>query len=187
MERKTIQARMQQRIDTLAAWEDANPVLLEGEMGIVSENTALYKVGDGVTPWKDLPFRGFAGSVTQEQGESTADVMSQAAVTAAIAGLKKKTLVNVVDSTADTDRSIRPNVYYRWGEPLTSLEITLEVPEDPAILNNYMFEFTAAQDGCALTVHSELKWAQGEVLQPEPGKTYQVSIIHGLAVFMSFE
>ena len=38
-------------------WETINPILREGEPGF---DTTLkkQKIGDGVTPWKDLPFQG---------------------------------------------------------------------------------------------------------------------------------
>jgi len=48
------------RRDTAAQWEAINPVLLDGEIGIVRNaiggEESLWKIGDGVTPWNDLPF-----------------------------------------------------------------------------------------------------------------------------------
>lgn len=50
------------RRDTAANWESVNPVLEEGEMGIVSETLAdgseqvLFKIGDNKRRWKDLPY-----------------------------------------------------------------------------------------------------------------------------------
>lgn len=41
------------RRDTDAQWIAENPVLAEGELGIAID-TLAYKVGDGVTPWRDL-------------------------------------------------------------------------------------------------------------------------------------
>ena len=58
MAKKIISARMQQRQDTRAAWEAANPVLLKGEIGFLSDDLTRYKVGDGVTEWNRLPYRG---------------------------------------------------------------------------------------------------------------------------------
>ena len=58
---------MQQRQDTRAAWEAANPVLLKGEIGFLSDDLTHYKVGDGVTEWNRLPYRGSGsggGSIT---------------------------------------------------------------------------------------------------------------------------
>ena len=90
MAKKIISARMQQRQDTRAAWEAANPVLLDGELGLVSDDQGLYKMGDGVTPWNGLPYRGFDGSIVQEPGSSTRSVMSQAAVTAQLSELGRQ-------------------------------------------------------------------------------------------------
>lgn len=61
MAKKIIKARIKQRTDTQANWAAYNPVLLEGELGLVTDDKNLYKVGDGVTAWNDLPFRGFDG------------------------------------------------------------------------------------------------------------------------------
>lgn len=90
MAKKIISARMQQRQDTRAAWEAANPVLLEGELGIVNDDPGLYKMGDGVTPWNGLPYRGFDGNIVQETGSSSRSVMSQAAVSQSLETLRKK-------------------------------------------------------------------------------------------------
>jgi hypothetical protein len=85
MTKQVIQARVRQRTDTAANWAAANPVLLLGELGIISDNPDQYKVGDGVTPWNLLPVRGFDGNVTQQEGNNSNWVMSQKAVTEALA------------------------------------------------------------------------------------------------------
>ena len=49
-------ARFTQLIHTTAEWEEKkNFVLLKGEIGIESTNNKM-KVGDGITPWKDLSY-----------------------------------------------------------------------------------------------------------------------------------
>ena len=44
-----IHARIQESVYTKAEWEAANPVLLKGEKGFVSDDPNLFKIGDGVT------------------------------------------------------------------------------------------------------------------------------------------
>jgi hypothetical protein len=46
--------RIQFRNDTAANWSAANPVLMQGELGLESD-TRFYKIGDGLTPWNALP------------------------------------------------------------------------------------------------------------------------------------
>lgn len=66
---KILNTRLRLKYDTLANWTAANPVLLEGEVGVVSvplasETTVgqvvkpaiLFKVGDGTTPFETLPW-----------------------------------------------------------------------------------------------------------------------------------
>lgn len=84
MAKKIIKAHMKQRRDTKANWASVNPVLLDGELGIVSDDPNLYKVGDGATAWNDLPFRGFDGTLVHHTGTSATAVMSQKAVTDAL-------------------------------------------------------------------------------------------------------
>lgn len=55
MAEKTINARIQCKIDTAENWKTNNPVLLVGELGVESD-TKLIKVGDGTTSWTSLPY-----------------------------------------------------------------------------------------------------------------------------------
>jgi hypothetical protein len=45
--------KIQFRRDTAANWSAANPVLSEGELGLVTD-TMTYKIGDGITAWNSL-------------------------------------------------------------------------------------------------------------------------------------
>ena len=40
---------------TAARWAEVNPILEQGEPGYVYDQNRL-KIGDGVTPWNDLPY-----------------------------------------------------------------------------------------------------------------------------------
>lgn len=52
-----VSTRIAQRIDTLANWESADPILLSGELAIVStEVQTLFKVGNGTSSFTQLPF-----------------------------------------------------------------------------------------------------------------------------------
>lgn len=53
--------RIQLRRDTSANWALNNPILLSGEIGYET-NTTYIKIGDGTTPWNDLPY--WTGGVT---------------------------------------------------------------------------------------------------------------------------
>lgn len=57
MTKTIIKAQMKQRIDTEDNWKAKNPVLLNGELGLISGDPR-YKIGNGTSPWNDLPFRG---------------------------------------------------------------------------------------------------------------------------------
>ena len=53
--------RIQIRRDPSSLWTMHNPVLAEGEPGFETD-TGRFKIGDGVTPWNDLPYA--SGTVT---------------------------------------------------------------------------------------------------------------------------
>ena len=69
--------RIQFRRDYLAQWRKINPVLLEGELGLVLDEPNKYKVGDGINAWNNLPLRGFNGNVANNVGDSEDSVISQ--------------------------------------------------------------------------------------------------------------
>lgn len=72
--------RVLQRRDTAANWAAANPILAEGELGIVTD-TKGYKIGDGVTHWNDLAYPSNPTQVVDNVGTSTTAAISQRAVT----------------------------------------------------------------------------------------------------------
>ena len=52
--------RIQLRQDDRLAWLVNNPTLADGEMGI-EKDTRQFKIGDGVTKWRDLEYGGLRG------------------------------------------------------------------------------------------------------------------------------
>jgi hypothetical protein len=81
----TIKARWQQRGKTAAEWASSNEVLLVREQGLETD-TGRQKVGDGVTPWNSLPYRGpeTVDAATAAQG-ALADTAVQPADLAPVA------------------------------------------------------------------------------------------------------
>lgn len=67
------------RRDTAANWAAVNPILAEGELGIVTD-TKGYKIGDGVTRWNDLEYPANPTQVVNELGDSETTAISQKAV-----------------------------------------------------------------------------------------------------------
>lgn len=64
----TFSKRIQLRRNTDANWAAANPVLLEGELGIeIDASRNRIKIGDGSTAWNDLPY--FLDAREEEVGD----------------------------------------------------------------------------------------------------------------------
>lgn len=71
--------RFQLRRDSLERWESLNPILLEGEIGLVLD-TKSFKIGDGIHNWNDLDYSSDP-TILQELGDSESAVISQKGVT----------------------------------------------------------------------------------------------------------
>lgn len=70
-------SRIQFRRDTAANWEKNNPLLMQGEIGLILDSPNLYKMGDGSTEWNNLPISGFNGNILEELGNDANAVISQ--------------------------------------------------------------------------------------------------------------
>ena len=202
MAKKIIQAQMQQRRDTAAQWAAKNPVLLDGELGVVTDNPNSYKMGDGVTAWNDLPLRGFDGNIVQELGDSATSVMSQKAITEQVAKQNEKLaqLDQEWNAIKNADFTLNPNIekvvltesevtlepgkYYTWETPMAYLDIALIPPTLPNYVGKYIFSFT-----CPLNAPTYLNLPVGMVWNGVPdfkaGDTYLVFIYDNIAIFFA--
>lgn len=70
--------KIQLRRDTKARWEQYNPVLLSGEIGIELVTNKL-KIGDGIHRWLELEYAG--NKITNELGDDENSVLSQKGAT----------------------------------------------------------------------------------------------------------
>lgn len=68
--------RILQRRDTAANWSTTNPILAEGEIGIITDGAKGYKIGDGLTRWNALEFPANPTSVVGELGDSEVAVIN---------------------------------------------------------------------------------------------------------------
>lgn len=140
--------RIQQRRDTRARWEEFNPLLLEGEVGYVTDDPNLYKIGDGINRWNSLPYRGFDGTITQETGNSENAVMSQKAVTGKLSelGLKlDKNSINLLKFHLYSTLGIPSKYLVLENGTIESSSVysyTYHVHEGDKLIIDYNFNFT---------------------------------------------
>lgn len=90
--------QIQLRRGTAAQWASANPVLADGEPAIETD-TRVYKIGDGVTPWRDLP------SVSKADAEAMIDDL-EVRLTGTFATKEDLSEVGTGDPIAVTDASM---------------------------------------------------------------------------------
>jgi hypothetical protein len=60
-----------------AFWESENPILRDGEPGY-EKDTRKLKVGDGSTPWRDLPYSA-GGAPISDPGDTPVDLAAHIA------------------------------------------------------------------------------------------------------------
>lgn len=212
MAKKIIYAQMMQRRDTAANWAASNPVLLEGELGLVLDHPNSYKVGDGSTPWNSLPLRGFDGNIVQELGDSATSVISQAGISGLIAEQNTKLAQlsqewqGVKDSILDAVLKVevaphievvtiqggaailQPDKLYDFGEVAT-LAVGFEPPLEGKAAN-YAFQFKSPADApTTITMPDSVVFPveSDSMFNVKAGRTYQVTILNGLAVATSWE
>lgn len=83
--------------------------------------------------------------------------------------------------------SILPNMLNIWLTPVAALTLSFTVGTS-GIVNEYMIQFTCPSNAATeLTLPSSVKWANGQDLEPEPGYTYQISVVNNLAVYAGWE
>jgi hypothetical protein len=101
----TTYTRFKLRNDTAADWTSANPVLLQGEIGVETD-TRRYKIGDGTTAWSGLSYyidgvaiRGQCSKMT----DGTIDITTQGTyvTTGLTATLDSDTVYGMVLGTTD--------------------------------------------------------------------------------------
>lgn len=207
---KIIRAQMKQRRDTAANWAANNPVLLEGELGLVLDHPNSYKVGDGSTPWNNLPLRGFDGNIVQELGDSSTSVISQAGISGLIAEqnaklaqldqewqeIKEANFVVNVEVAPHIEKVIveggaailQPDKLYMFGEVA---QIALDfAPADDKYAAQYAFQFKCPADAkTTITMPDSVRFPveSDNVLTLKERRTYQVTIVNGLGVATSWE
>lgn len=91
-----------------------------------------------------------------------------------------------VQSQSASTVGIKPNILHRWESPMTGLNITLQAGTGSGA-SEYMMEFTVSGNLFELNFASDVRWAGGAEPEWENGYTYQVSILHGMAVAAGWE
>lgn len=94
----------------------------------------------------------------------------------------KQDKIQVVNKgTGDTTFTIEPNKFYVWGA-VSSLNITLGIPSDSSVYNEYLFQFASGSTATTLSLPSSVKW-QSEP-KVEANRTYQVSIVDNIGLIV---
>lgn len=124
---------IQQRRDPAATWAAENPVLFDGEAGHESD-TGKWKLGNGVTAWNDLPYKGGVNSVAGKTGNVTLEVsdVTGAAPTASpvLTGSPTAPTPNVADNddSIATTKFVKDQAYAPLASPVLTGNPTAPTP-----------------------------------------------------------
>lgn len=86
------------------------------------------------------------------------------------------------DGAAILSEEILPNVFYDFGE-VSILDLSLG-DATSGVMNEYIFQFTSGSTATTLTLPNGIKWTEDVVIESD--KIYQISIVNGLGVMMSW-
>lgn len=163
--------RIQFRRDTLANWQAANPILMEGELALISTDPAkpgVYdskKVGDGIHHFNDLEMLGY--ECLQELGDSTQFPVSQKVVTDNLSKLDNVLLFNDRHNL----NNIIKEIYI--GNLSTSSEKDIKIAL--FALNDTSFALNIFSNGVSIAYfHLDRKPSINEVIVSNDKKSYVV-------------
>nr|DAF25510.1 MAG TPA: hypothetical protein [Caudoviricetes sp.] len=86
--------------------------------------------------------------------------------------------------TADTTFALTPNIMHVWGE-VERLNLSLAPNTEPNILAEYDFQFTTPANKATEFQLQGVEWYEGVVPTILKGKTYQGSVVNGIAILIS--
>lgn len=123
-------------------------------------------------------FKGHAKATYMSDGRSVEDVIS------VMPTIFVPAYTEVLHGTNDTTFTLTPNVFHVW-DVVSALTLTLG-EEESGYANEFLFQFTSGSTPTTLTLPANLKWANDNVPTIAENKTYQISILRGLASALEF-
>ena len=124
--------------------------------------------------------------VENEQDRENNEQRRNSETAAAIAAISGEHIVLKVLQT-NSEVSINPNVKNVWETPMQQLTISFR-DGDSRCDNEYIIQFTCpANVGTDLNLPSTVRWLDNNPLNPEPGYTYQISVVDNLAIYAGWE
>lgn len=115
------------------------------------------------------------GSITKEKIDASV-----------LAAKQDKTLI-VTETEGNSSYSIAPNRLTRLGTLASAVTLSLDTAsEEAGVANVYDIVFTTPADALSVTWPEGVSWVGGSAPAMAGGKTYEVSIMDGLATYGEF-
>ena len=90
------------------------------------------------------------------------------------------------DFTTGTPHDILPNTYNEWTSKAPKAIRLIEDNSNSKKIVEYILKFTITEVGHTIAFANEIRWKNNDVPNWTSGKTYEVSIINGLATYGEF-
>lgn len=93
----------------------------------------------------------------------------------------------ITNTSANTSVELAPNIFRKFNNVLAAnLSITLGSATSTSTVNEYLIEFSFGSTLYTVSFPSTIKWADNKTPVFKANKTYQISIVNNLAVYLEF-
>lgn len=140
---KVIKTRIKQKIDSLNNWITHDPILLQGEIGIVQGDYPKIKIGDGVSKFSQLPYSN--NNITVGTADSLSTVSDLSIITVTPEEYSEKLNSGISDNQLYV---VSSDYLYGFNNPIKYVGDGTEATDAATVnqLSNYIQDLSSSTD-----------------------------------------
>lgn len=140
---KVIKTRIKQKIDSLSNWITHDPILLQGEIGIVQGDYPKIKIGDGVSKFSQLPYSN--NNITVGTSDSLSTVSDLSIITVTPEEYSEKLNSGISDNQLYV---VSSDYLYGFNNPIKYVGDGTEATDAATVnqLSNYIQDLSSSTD-----------------------------------------
>lgn len=140
---KVIKTRIKQKIDSLGNWITHDPILLQGEIGIVQGDYPKIKIGDGVSKFSQLPYSN--NNITVGTSDSLSTVSDLSIITVTPEEYSEKLNSGISDNQLYV---VSSDYLYGFNNPIKYVGDGTEATDAATVnqLSNYIQDLSSSTD-----------------------------------------
>ena len=127
-------------------------------------------------------FKGHAKATYMSDGTTVEDAINNIEVGGSGSGIYP-----IINPEYGSWYDLQPNTFYNLGEHNDSQGFTIQFipPENPDIVNEYIFQFSTGESTPYISFLEPLRWANNKYLELLPNTIYQISIVNNIATYIA--